>query len=193
MPAGKWFHPGNFTLLEGNKWYTDKIGIGDVVRLYREGGFIPMTDFPESGRSNQVNNSSGNGHNAIITYVESDLPSSFDWYNDDGHSKNSLSANQYELITLSSSGRTPEGLNITLRSNKGSYTGRPARRTMRLMIVSSSPRDPQQVLINNQPLTAKSVAGSWEKNTYVAGGNGILLIDFEWTTGTVDIRMVNGQ
>jgi oligosaccharide 4-alpha-D-glucosyltransferase len=194
LPAGKWFHPGSFNLLEGNKWYTDKVGIGDVVRLYREGGFIPMTDFPKSGRSSEVSNSTGNGHNAIITYVESDQPSSFEWYNDDGHSKNSLSAGQYELITLSSPGKTPEGLTISLRSNKGSYTGRPARRTIRLMVVSSSPQDPQQIMINNQPLTAKSVAGSWEKNTYVATGNGILLIDFEWTTGTVDIRTGgNGQ
>ncbi len=97
LPAGRWYHLLNGKTLEGKKWYVDSVSLETFPLLAREGSFIPLS----YAFSPPANTSFYSADSLLVVYVPSERSSTYRWFNDDGHSKNTLSENKFELLAFS--------------------------------------------------------------------------------------------
>ncbi|HEX6915815.1 MAG TPA: TIM-barrel domain-containing protein [Chitinophagaceae bacterium] len=125
LPSGKWYNMIAQQIVEGGRWYEQPVSLNEFPLLVKAGSFLPM-DLKQS----QTNLSRYRSDSLSVYYVPSDLPSVYRWYDDDGKSKNAIEAHRYEVITFSSSGKNNGKLKLSIRSNGGSFPGKPARRVL---------------------------------------------------------------
>lgn len=148
LPAGRWFNLMRNQVLDGGRWTTDSVSLAMFPLYIKAGSFVPFTDIPHNAATYK-------GTRLKVMYVPADSATAYVLFNDDGVSKNSLAAKQYELLTFSSSGLQGNGLTLRVASNGGTYAGKPLKRQIRFTLPNEG-RHPQKVWINNRP--AKSVA-----------------------------------
>lgn len=95
LPKGKWQDLSNKTI-EGGKWITVPLRMEFIPVFLREGGFVPaMVPKQQTGPANA---SGYNLTSAFLGFFPSSKPSSFEWYEDDGASKNSISSGDFTRI-----------------------------------------------------------------------------------------------
>ena len=191
LPQGEWLNPKTFSLIEGNKWHTDKINIWDFPVYYKEGGFITMIDFPENDQQKQMSNSLKiDDSHLLITYIESKNKSSFEFYDDDGQSKESIEKKQFELINFSSAGKKGNTLELKISSNNGSFSGKPLSRELKYLVVSQSKNKISKILINGKTLDEVPTASELRKNTYISTSTGLIMFDIIFTGNPTDIQII---
>ncbi len=154
LPKGIWFLADQNKLFSGENFI--EVDVKDFKKpvFYKEGSFIPQ--FQSEGE----NTMEINRKNLKVIYVPSNLKSSFDMYDDDGESKNSISQNQYEIINFSSTGKTNKAISINIRST-GNYKGKPSERNIVLTIptINSSPKS---ISINGVLIKSSNNKTSWK-------------------------------
>ncbi|MGC9150762.1 MAG: TIM-barrel domain-containing protein [Microbacter sp.] len=138
LPDGKWFSVSRNIVLKGNRFYTDSCSLREIPYFYKEGSFIP-----ENQRIQQAG--AYNGDHLQITYIPSTVSTSYELFNDDGVSKNSLKTNHFELIHFHSRGFNAQGGTIEISSNQGKYQRQPTVRHIELVIPMETPQRSLQV------------------------------------------------
>jgi len=146
LPSGKWFSVMRHTTMDGNRFYTDSCTLSEIPYFYKEGSFIPENQFVQQA-------SAYDGSHLQLTYIPSRLPSSYELFNDDGVSKNSLNKDHFELIRFRSNGFTSKGGTIQISSNHGKYQRQPAVRSIELIIPMDKPHHSLQVSVNGKKET----------------------------------------
>jgi oligosaccharide 4-alpha-D-glucosyltransferase len=117
----------------------------DFPVFVKAGSFIPMN------KGLQANITETNKTVLEIQYYQSDQPSEYQLYLDDGVSKNAIATKQFELIDFKSMGRSPANLEISIHSNGGHYPGKPSQLAFQLVIPNIE-KMPKLVLVNGQPM-----------------------------------------
>jgi oligosaccharide 4-alpha-D-glucosyltransferase len=98
LPEGKWQDISNKTI-EGGKWITVPLRMEFIPIFIREGGFVPAMIPKQEVDLNNV--SKYNTASAFLGFFPSSTLSSFEWYEDDGTSKNSIASGNFTRITCS--------------------------------------------------------------------------------------------
>lgn len=144
LPAGTWYEAGKqVEPVAGNTWRTDTVDLSQTPVFFKEGAFVVM-----DGRVD-INNKNYHGDSLAVTYISSSEPSSFEFYNDDGNTKNAIEKKQYELIRFSSPGIAGKELTVTISSNKGYYVGKKKNKYIMFSIAQQKGR-PSTVLVNGK-------------------------------------------
>lgn len=191
LPKGSWFNPKTFSLVDGGKWYTDKINIWDFPAFYKEGSFITMLDFKTIDKELQITNSNRiDRSHLLITYIESENKSSFELYDDDGKSKNSLETGKYELITFTSSGKKTSTLKLNINSSNGSYIGKPLSREFKFLVISKTKSRITKILINGKPLKEVFKTDDLTENTYVNPPMGFIGFEIKFNGKPLEIQII---
>jgi oligosaccharide 4-alpha-D-glucosyltransferase len=96
LPKGKWQDISNKTI-EGGKWITIPLKMEYMPIFVKEGSFVPAA--VTSGLDPiSFNTSKYKITSAFLGFFPSSKESSFEWYEDDGVSKNSISSGNYTRI-----------------------------------------------------------------------------------------------
>jgi len=144
LPKGNWYKSeGSVKFVKGGVWQTDSVNLWQIPFFFKEGAFI----FSNAGRRGNTNEYDGD--TLRVTYITSDHPSSFEFYNDDGETRNAIEKNEYELINFSSSGVTNNSLTLDIRSNNGNYPGKKKGKWFLLAIMQQEGK-PSKVLVNGK-------------------------------------------
>jgi oligosaccharide 4-alpha-D-glucosyltransferase len=97
LPEGKWIY--NDTIIKGNKWITMPVVLDYIPIFTREGSFVPvMIKDEEDSITHDGKISKKYKKSFGLVYFPSYNKTSFEWYNDDGNSKNSIAAKKYTLV-----------------------------------------------------------------------------------------------
>ena len=131
LPKGKWYY-SDLAKRQYLGSYTSeakvKINMHQIPTFVKEGSFIPMC-VQEGQTSKDYTTDS-----LWVQYYTSSEPSSYTLFDDDGHSKNSIRRNEYELITFSARPGKKSHV-IMIRSNEGIYPTQPDKRHLILQIL----------------------------------------------------------
>jgi len=150
-----------------------------------------MIDFPENDQQKQMSNSLKiDDSHLLITYIESKNKSSFEFYDDDGQSKESIEKKQFELINFSSAGKKGNTLELKISSNNGSFSGKPLSRELKYLVVSQSKNKISKILINGKTLDEVPTASELRKNTYISTSTGLIMFDIIFTGNPTDIQII---
>lgn len=152
LPAGNWFNEATGGWRTGG-WHTDDVALDRIPVFFRAGSFVPMMDTTGFGTANL---SSYHGDALVVHYTAARDSSSYEWYDDDGQTKSSLTQNRYELVTFSASGMDGKKLRVHIRSNGGQYAGRPASRRIELVLHYESSKFPVAATVNGQRVEIKT-------------------------------------
>jgi oligosaccharide 4-alpha-D-glucosyltransferase len=191
LPKGTWLNPSTFSLTEGGKWYTSAVNIWDIPVFYKEGAFVTKIDFPKIDKEAKLSNTSkiDRSHLAIV-YVESENKSSFELYDDDGTSKNSLQTKQYELLNFSSSGRNGNKLHLGISSTNGNYAGKPSTRELKILIFSKAKGKISQIFVNGKPVKEVFNADDLISNTYANPPMRLIAFEVVFNGKPIDIEVI---
>jgi alpha-glucosidase (family GH31 glycosyl hydrolase) len=96
LPQGKWQDISNKTI-EGGKWITIPLKMEYMPIFVKEGSFVPAT-VTNGFDPISFNTSKYKTASAFLGFFPSSKESSFEWYEDDGASKNSISSGNYTRI-----------------------------------------------------------------------------------------------
>lgn len=96
LPAGRWQDITNKTI-EGGQWINVPVSLQFIPLFIREGSFIPAIATAE-GVTNIGNTSTYNSQKAFLGYFPSNKKTTFEWYEDDGVSKNAMTNGKHTLI-----------------------------------------------------------------------------------------------
>ena len=94
LPPGNWYQFNTDKKLPGGQWINEKLTLDNMPVFVKEGSFIPMF------KSNAAvkNTKEYSGKEILIKYYPSPTKTSYTLYDDDGHTKNTLEKENYELI-----------------------------------------------------------------------------------------------
>lgn len=163
LPKGDWYKWNSNTLFTGGAYYTEQLTLSQVPVFVQAGSIIPLlpADQPIS------NTASYTTKNLEWHYYAGSTAASFTLFDDDGESRSSIAAKQYELITMNVlPGK--DGYQVEVTSNGGTFKGKPAARKFSLVMHGVYP---SFVLNTTQP-------GSVKQNTLSSGEP---VIEFEFT------------
>ncbi|HMJ45840.1 MAG TPA: TIM-barrel domain-containing protein, partial [Ferruginibacter sp.] len=107
LPAGNWYNLFSGNISPGALWINEKVELDDIPVFVKEGSFIPM--FIDSMVRNTADYT---GKKLTIKYYPSVNRSNYTFFDDDGHTNNSLSNGKYELIRFEGQAT---GKNINIR------------------------------------------------------------------------------
>ncbi len=128
IPAGVWFDFWNDTRHEGSKTTAIPVTMETIPVLVRAGSFVPMVDVVSTTRDYSSENLT------LHYYADpSARTASGQMYEDDGNSSASLDDGAYELLEFSAR-QSGDSLTIDLDRSGGDYDGRPANRTVTLVV-----------------------------------------------------------
>jgi oligosaccharide 4-alpha-D-glucosyltransferase len=112
LPKGKWQDITNKTI-EGGKWITVPLRMEFIPIFVREGSFIPAT-VSKTGEMNFPNTSKYNTTTAFLGFFPSSSRSYFEWFEDDGTSKNSITSENFtRIICIGKKYKTEVNVSIT--------------------------------------------------------------------------------
>ena len=184
LPEGTWYkqdNPGRF--VSGNTWQTDSAELSRIPVFFREGAFVLLNT---QGAANTTNY---HGDSLLIAYVSSGHSSSFDFYNDDGSTKNAIEKKEYELISFSSTGVNNKSLVLSVRSNRGNYTGKRKNKSMLFDIIQQKGK-PSLVVVNGQKFSEISDTLNLKKNHFVYKDDGAIYFYIDFKDQPVNIRVI---
>jgi oligosaccharide 4-alpha-D-glucosyltransferase len=128
LPIGNWYaNDGNERIAGGNDT-TVKVIIDKLPVYVRAGSFITT-----NANQNVTSTSDDQLDNLVVNYYYDTRPSTTEIYDDDGFSKNSISARQYQVITFSALPAKSK-LALTVKANGGTFKGMPAKRKMKFLV-----------------------------------------------------------
>ena len=183
LPQGSWYKTGDVgKFITGNIWQTDPVELSQFPVFYKEGAFVFLDKRENINAKNYYGDSLG------VLYVSSDKPSSFEFYNDDGSTKNAIEKKQYELINFSSSGVINNSLTLKIRSNRGDYIGKKKNKSIFFNVIQQN-RKPSMVLINNTKLSENLNPLKLKKNMYQYSEDGMIYFYIEFTDAPVNIKI----
>ena len=144
VPEGEWVNVHTSESFTGPQWVNDShISIKNIPVLARAGSFIPR-------KPGLLNTHHYNDCPLDVLYLPSPKISSYTLYEDDGEDAAAIANNKFELLTFRCTGfkRTTH---ISLRSNGGSFKGRPARREVMITIPHLTTK-PVQVIVDGKKI-----------------------------------------
>jgi oligosaccharide 4-alpha-D-glucosyltransferase len=148
LPEGKWYY---VDLLHKNQlgWFTSEAHIKTTPHhipvFVKEGSFIPMCD--QDGMTSEDFTTDS----LWVQYYLSDEPSNYTLFDDDGHNKNSITLNEYELITFTAR-PGKKSMIITIQSNGGSFPTQPEDRHLTLQILGDKTFKSAVIKIKNRKI-----------------------------------------
>jgi oligosaccharide 4-alpha-D-glucosyltransferase len=95
LPKGKWLNIFSNIVYDGGKWITIPVDLNSSPVFMKEGSFVPTVS-----RIKNVSEYLSKGQ-YLLNYFPSSAKTNFTWFEDDGVSKNSLTAKRYSLIKCS--------------------------------------------------------------------------------------------
>ena len=93
-------------------------------------------------------------------------------------------------MTFSSKGKKSNRLTLTIRSNKGTYPGKPQKRQIRFYVISEMKSNPSKVTVNGRQLVGISNPSEFEKDFYLTTPNGVLVFIIDTDAKPVDINII---
>jgi oligosaccharide 4-alpha-D-glucosyltransferase len=157
LPKGKWRDMSNKTI-DGGAWITTPLQMEFIPIFVREGSFIPLatSKMPELPAFNASNYNSAS---VLLAFLPSSTLSTFEWFEDDGTSKNSISTGNYTRIVCSGKEeKTKVVLSLTPSNDlylKDNIT----------VSVAGFTTKPRTVLLNGKTLVVKILmADQWNLN-----------------------------
>jgi oligosaccharide 4-alpha-D-glucosyltransferase len=122
LPKGEWYNFYSDEKIAGEKWVDENVDLNHIPVFIKAGSFVPMIDKKIIRTTKDCKTDS-----LIWNYYPSQKASSFTMYDDDGESKNSISAKHFELIT-SSVLYSNHIYHFHFSSNGGYFKGQPISR-----------------------------------------------------------------
>lgn len=150
LPEGKWFDMVRNEIYQGKQNITYKVNLSYSPIFLKEGSFLPMFETEGNTASIQKNN-------LTVWYIPSTKTSQYDFYEDDGESKNAISTNQFVLTHFSATGLKDKKLNINISASNGSYKNKPVQRGFQFAIPAEA--KPAKVLVNGKNIAFSEPKG----------------------------------
>lgn len=143
FPEGKWLY-GN-KVIDGKKWIDMPVSLVGIPIFIKEGSFTPfyITDTEGVSESNG-NTYSVNSKSSTLTYFPSYQKTFFEWFEDDGASKNSLTTKNYSLIRCEGQEKK-DRISFSLTVSNMHFV----KDKLDIVVTGFSKR-PQYVLLNNK-------------------------------------------
>lgn len=133
LPAGAWFDFWTGERLEGGRTTDVRVGLETIPVYVRAGAFVPMTGDIRTTRDYSSESLT------LHYYADPSVQRSAGrMYEDDGHTHRAIERGLHELLYFSAAS-TPDGLDITLRRDGGSYPGMPRERRIELVVHNAGP------------------------------------------------------
>ena len=157
LPKGEWYSFSNNQEI----FYKDTTIKFYDVSNYRFPVFVKAGSFIPQNKGVQANIEDLKKTVLELMYYPSTKESSYQWYLDDGISKNAISAKQYELINFSTKGKSDQQLDFIIQTNGGQYVGKPLQKNLQVLIPAIK-QLPASITINGKPINvidATSVNG----------------------------------
>lgn len=151
LPKGKWYSPLSNQLIDGNNFVSNNVSNFKFPVFYKEGSFIP-TYF-----CNGENTAKLKKDILKVIYIPSNTITSYEMFEDDGESYNSIAERQFQLIRFSSSGNNHNRINIRINAN-GRYKNVPTKRNIQLVIPALVSK-PKQITVNGKRLDFATTRG----------------------------------
>lgn len=145
LPKGKWYNYATMAAVQGGTSFTDSANLQSIPVYVKEGSFIVTNN---TWLQNTVKY---NTADIKVTYFPSENFSSYALYDDDGSTNKAIEKGLFELITFETAGIGNE-TKITVRSNGGSFAGKPKLRVITFAMAGLS-NAPAAVLINGKTVT----------------------------------------
>lgn len=152
LPSGNWYSNQTLQMKEGGQWITDTVDLKAIPVYIKGGSFIVRNSAPVK------NTAAYNTSRLSVTYFPSKGFSDYTLFDDDGKSSKSLNKNQYELISFETEGWSSK-TSFTIRSNKGSFAGKPLKREM-TFIIPGLQKPPAFISINSKTITNEAEISS---------------------------------
>jgi oligosaccharide 4-alpha-D-glucosyltransferase len=128
LPAGAWFDFWNDSRYDGAQAVSIPVTLRTIPVLVRAGSFVPMTpDIPTTRDYSSKNLTLHYYADASVATAKGQM------YEDDGRSRTSLEEGAFELLKFSAR-QMGDSLTIDLDRSDGDYDGRPAKRSISLVI-----------------------------------------------------------
>jgi len=112
LPEGKWYNFFTDVKLAGKQWIRDSVTLNNIPVYVKEGAFIPMFLHATTVK----NTGDYTGKELTIKYYPSSSKSTYTFFDDDGHTNNTLSKGNYELINFEGTAKDKE---ITIHVRPG--------------------------------------------------------------------------
>jgi oligosaccharide 4-alpha-D-glucosyltransferase len=148
LPEGQWLD-WNANLLKGGGRIEVPARIESIPIFLKGGAIIPGRQSVSQVSLEQTVEGMGNGDPSLV-YVPDEKASSFDWYLDDGVSKNALSTGKYTLVRCSGQ-KTAERIRLRIDPSNKLYG-----EDRLLVIIPTIASRPKQVLVNGKLLELPS-------------------------------------
>lgn len=94
LPAANWYDFFTDQKIKAPKWMDEKLTLNNIPVFVKEGSFVPMFISKDPVK----NTGEYTGKNISIKYYPASKKTNYILYDDDGHTKNTLSNGDYELI-----------------------------------------------------------------------------------------------
>jgi oligosaccharide 4-alpha-D-glucosyltransferase len=159
LPEGNWYNGDHGRFEKGKKWNTDSVSLSEIPIFYKEGSFLLLNPFYKKSLSKYKADS------LFLVYVSSDQPSSYEFYNDDGVTNNTIQKKSFELIKCSSTGILNNQLKVVLKSSKGNYLGKLPIRSMFFFVYQQKGK-PSKLFVNGKEFK-ETKSATIERNTFV--------------------------
>jgi oligosaccharide 4-alpha-D-glucosyltransferase len=143
LPKGNWYDWMRNRYYPGGQWINDSVDIHNIPVLAKQGSFIPTVWGFKNMEAYHTTN-------LYVMYYPAASETSYTLYDDDGKTNYSWKTNQFELITFKGKDEGKR-VKISINSNGGKFTGKPAVRTLRLYVVDMKAA-PASARWNGQPM-----------------------------------------
>ncbi len=141
FPAGEWINWNNPSLrYKGGTEATVKAPLDELPMFVRAGSFIPLYEQPIE------NVTQYNPQLLTVRYYPANKETSYVLFDDDRKSPTSLADGAYQLTTFTGE-KSSRGIEISLRTNGGTYADMPAMRMMTFEVIDT-PR-PKSVTLSD--------------------------------------------
>jgi oligosaccharide 4-alpha-D-glucosyltransferase len=97
LPAGIWYQFHRDEKIIGGQWIKEKLRLSDIPVFVKAGSFVPT--FKSS--TPVKNTGEYRGKEIVVKYYPSTTKTAYTFYDDDGHTRNSLEKGNYELLRFS--------------------------------------------------------------------------------------------
>ena len=175
LPQGKWYQLFQNATAMKEGWQHQEIDINQIAVFVKAGSFVPM--IKSDGMSTT---SDYHGDTLLIHYFWNEASSAYDFFDDDGISKKSISSNAYELIHFAAANHKGQ-LSIRLQSNGGKYPGKPLSRHLKFIVHGFN------APVSTVTVNGKNTSFLVRKNTQEAGATNLNLFECDFTGSIMNI------
>jgi len=189
LPQGIWFDFFNDKKYQGNSTFTKTYTLDEIPVFVRAGSFIPMVSkINEISSTEDYSSSQLNLHYYADNSVKR---SSYQMYEDDGKTYQSVKRDLYELLNFTSEQKNQQ---LTFELNREShkkYNGQPKQREI-ILTIHSWPNLAKSIRINNQLLVIKPSLEQLERSkagAYFDKNKKQLMLKFLWQSNNIKVQV----